>query len=80
MRALHDGANRDSERLAAILALIQAGTRRLALHECDAVAHDAAMGADGAVRPKPCFDVSESTLFGQELRGGKDGLGHRNLQ
>jgi hypothetical protein len=76
---LKDRANADSERLAAGVALAQAGPGGLAVQAADALPL-AAMGADRATRPQVAFDILESGVFILELRGGKDRISHDILQ
>ena len=52
MRPLHDRADSDGERLAAVLALVDAGAGALASQLGDAVAHDATARAHRTLRPK----------------------------
>src|SRR4051794_26311695 len=58
MAALHDGPDRHGERLAAILAIVDAGPRALARQLRDPIAHHAAARADWALRPQNALQVS----------------------
>ena len=62
MRPLHDGADRDGERLAAVLALVDAWASALALQFSDTVAHDAAARAYRTLRPKEAFQMLAGLL------------------
>src|SRR6476659_7882712 len=71
MRALHDSANRYGEWLAAILALVDAGSRALALQLSYPIAHDAAARADRALRPQNALQVSAGRVVIVEDRVAK---------
>src|SRR6266480_4024412 len=60
MRTLHNGADRDGERLAAVLAVVDASAEALAFHLLDAVAHDAAARANRTLRPQHRFEIFAS--------------------
>jgi hypothetical protein len=77
MRAFHNGADRDGKRLAAVLALVDAGARALAGQLGDAVAHHAATRAMRTVRPENAFEVGARGLVVVEDRVGEVELGHR---
>src|SRR5260221_4340067 len=62
LAALIQRANRDRERLAAGIALIEAVAMTLALHECGVI-HSAAMRADRAIRPELPFKPLASLGF-----------------
>jgi hypothetical protein len=62
MAGFEDGPNLHSEGLAAGIALIKAGTARLAL-ERPRLAHNAAMRAKAAVRPNMSLNPSVSRFF-----------------
>lgn len=67
LAALENGANRDSELLAAIPALVEAGTMRFAL-KLVVVANDAAMRAHRAVRPLDALKVFARLVRVLEVR------------
>ena len=73
---LENGADPDRKRLAAGVALAKARAARFAGQTTNLVASGLAMRADGAVRPKPGFDVLKSGIFAVKMGGGKDGLSH----
>jgi hypothetical protein len=62
LAALHDGTNGDGERLAAVLALVDAGAGALALQLGDAIFHDATARAYRAIRPQDAFQVLTSLV------------------
>jgi hypothetical protein len=65
--------------LLAGVAFVQPRTGRLAVQTANPC-RLATVRAYGAIRPKAGFHIRESALFGQELRGVQNRLGHRNLQ
>lgn len=71
MAGLEDGPHSDGERLAACIALVQAGPRRLALQVADAISL-AAMLSDRPIRPQVHLDEFEGDRFIVEARLGKD--------
>jgi len=73
---LENGADPHGELLAAGVALAEARTGRLTSQAPDFLASGLAMRADGAVRPKPGFDVLESGLLAMKMGGGKDRFCH----
>ena len=62
LAALEQGAHADSERLAALVALVEAHAGRLALHLADAL-KAAAMRADWTVRPHSRLNVGKCLFF-----------------
>ena len=68
--SLEDGAHGHAERLAALVALVEADAGALALHLGDAL-NAAAMRADRAFRPQAAFDESISRFLVVEVLGGK---------
>jgi len=68
--ALHDGADRDREMLAAAVALMQAGAVALALQAGDAVRR-AAVGTESAVRPAQALKVLPGCVVIVEDRIGQ---------
>lgn len=75
MGRLEDGPLANGELPFAGIALVQADPGGFAGQATNAVGLTA-MRADGAVRPKLAFDVSESGFFGLKVRGVENGLGH----
>jgi hypothetical protein len=78
MGRLEDGPHSHGKGLAALVALVEARTGGLTLE----LAHApplAAVGAHGAIRPKPGFDVFEGGFLAMEMGLGKKGLGHDNF-
>jgi hypothetical protein len=63
MAALKDSANGHRERLAAVLALVDAGARALASQLRDPVAHDAAARARRTLRPQQAFQMLAGFRF-----------------
>ncbi len=66
--ALEHSTHANGERLAALVALVEALAGGLAMHLADAL-HTAAVRAHGAFRPNPRFDVCEGRIFVVEMRG-----------
>src|SRR5712671_4184190 len=62
MRPLHDGPDCNAERLAAVLALVDAGARALALQLGDPIASDAAARTMRTERPEQPFQVLTSRV------------------
>lgn len=76
MRTLHDRADGHAERLAAVLALVDAGTRALAGELRDPIAHDAAARANRTLRPQQTFKMRASCIVVVENRISNAELGH----
>lgn len=67
---LKDGADLHGEGFPALVALVGAHPRRLALHLADAI-YPAAMGAHGTVRPNPRLNVSVGRFFVMKVGADK---------
>ena len=85
VRALHYGSDRDRKGLAAVLALVDARSRALALQLGYSIAHDAAARTNRPLRPKYAFEMGARRViiminlvveidFRSELEAGHDAL------
>jgi hypothetical protein len=70
MRTFHDGAHRDAERLATVLAVVNTWAKALALHLGDPRARHAAARAHGTAGPGEAFQMVASRVFIVENRVG----------
>jgi len=75
---IHDRADRHGERLAAVLALVDARTGAFALQLGNPILHDAAARTDRALRPEHGFKVFASHVVIVEHRAGKIEFGSRH--
>src|SRR6516164_10050570 len=71
MRTLHDGSDGHRERLAAILALIDARTRALAGEPRNTIAHDPAPGTNRTLWPQYRFQMCARRIVVMEDRVAK---------
>ena len=78
MAGLEYRADLHRERLAAVLALVDANARALALHLAIALCA-ATVGANRAVRPDASLNEFIRGLFVVEVRGVQYGVGHLRL-
>src|SRR5437588_2903395 len=78
MRTLHHRADRHRERLAAVLALVDAWARALALQLSDALAHYAAARADWTLWPENQFQMPTSCVVIMIDRIAEIDLGSRH--
>jgi hypothetical protein len=85
VRTLHNGSDRHRERLAAILALVDAGASALALQLGDPIPAHSATRAEGAEGPKYLFEmlargivivehrIAKIELYGGHFKGDLNG-------
>ena len=74
MAILENSPHSHGEGLLAGVAFAEARASGLAVQPSDAP-RLAAMRADWTIRPKASLDIGEGGFFGQELRGGENGMG-----